>query len=199
MEEKDLNVTPSENKETNATPNTNATPDLTELFTKLSEDLGKQMDRYFTSGAKKEAENYGLTAEQMQEAARDFLDKNKTKETLLAEENENLKQQMKSMKADSTLSNIFSKLEVNTDLKDDLMKMVNVNDFYNEKDELKTDDLEKAFNDVINRIPSFKKQKDTPNLQFGQDLTHDKQQKKQAKSMEDIAREMLGLTKKNDK
>lgn len=190
MEEKDLNVTPSENQETNATP------DLTELFTKLSEDLGKQMDRYFTSGAKKEAENYGLTAEQMQEAARDFLDKNKTKETLLAEENENLKQQMKSMKADSTLSNIFSKLEVNTDLKDDLMKMVNVNDFYNEKDELKTDDLEKAFNDVINRIPSFKKQKETHSLQFGQDLTSEKQGRKQAKSIEEIAREMMGLAKK---
>ena len=194
MDEKDLNVTPSENKETNSTP------DLTGLFTKLSEDLGKQMERYFTSGAKKEADNYGLTAEQKQEAAKDFLNKNKTKETLLTEENENLKKQMKTMKADSVLSNIFSKLEVNTDLKDDLMKMVNVDDFYNEKDEIKSDDLEKAFSEVITRIPSFKKQKETPNVQFGQDLmTTEKQQKKQAKSMEEIAREMLGLTKKNEK
>ncbi len=194
MDEKDLNVTPSENKETNSTP------DLTGLFTKLSEDLGKQIERYFTSGAKKEADNYGLTAEQMQEAAKDFLNKNKTKETLLTEENENLKKQMKTMKADSVLSNIFSKLEVNTDLKDDLMKMVNVDDFYNEKDEIKSDDLEKAFSEVITRIPSFKKQKETPNVQFGHDLmTTEKQQKKQAKSMEEIAREMLGLTKKNEK
>lgn len=196
MPDENVTTTTTDANSQNTAPD-NKTPDLTGLFTKLSEDLGKQMERYFTSGAKKEADNYGLTAEQMQEAARDFLQKNKTKETLLTEENENLKKQMKTMKADGVLSEIFSKLEVNTDLKDDLMKMVNVNDFYNEKDELKTEDLEKAFNDVINRIPSFKKQKETPNLQFGQDLmTQEKQQKKQAKSMEDIAREMLGLTNK---
>lgn len=194
MDEKDMNVTTATPDANNTTP---ATPDLTGLFTKLSEDLGKQMERYFTSGAKKEADNYGLTAEQMQEAARDFLNKNKTKETLLTEENENLKKQMKSMKADSTLSNIFNKLEVNTDLKNDLMKMVNIDEFWNEKDELKKDDLEKAFSEVITRIPGFKKQKEIPNVQFGQDLmTPDKQQRKQAKSMEDIAREIMGLTKK---
>lgn len=195
--EENTNLTTNTDVNT-TTPENNNTPDLTGLFTKLSEDLGKQMDRYFTSGAKKEADNYGLTAEQMQEAARDFLQKNKTKETLLTEENVNLKKQIKTMKADSTLSNIFSKLEVNTDLKDDLMKMVNIDDYYNEKDELKTDDLEKAFNDVITRIPSFKKQKEVPNVQFGQDLTSEKQQKRQAKSIEDIARELMGLQKKNN-
>lgn len=192
-------TTPDVNAQNETAKSDNKTPDLTGLFTKLSEDLGKQMERYFTSGAKKEASSYGLTAEQMQEAARDFLEKNKTKETLLTEENENLKKQMKTMKADGVLSEIFSKLEVNTDLKDDLMKMVNVDDFYNEKDELKTEDLEKAFSDVINRIPSFKKQKETPSLQFGQDLKPDKQERKQAKSFEDIAREYMGLPKKKEK
>ena len=174
---------------------TTSQPDLSSLFSKLSDDLGKQMERYFTSGAKKEAENYGLTAEQMQEAAKDFLAKNKSKETVLAEENATLKNQIKTMKADSSLNDLFNKLEVNTDLKDDLLKMVNVNDFYNEKDELKLDELEKSFNDVITRIPSFKKVKEVPNVNFGQDVKQDTKTTKKAKSMEDIAREMMGLSK----
>ena len=195
MENKEVVVGGEINKET--TTNTSSTPDLEGLFSKLSENIGKQMERYFTSGAKKEADNYGLTAEQMQEAAKDYLEKSKSKETLLAEENATLKNQMKAMKADSTLSNLFNKLEVNTELKDDLLKMVNVNDFYNEKDELRVEDLEKSLNDVITRIPGFKKVKEVQNVSFGQDLKQDKQQTKKAKSMEDVAREIMGLTKKD--
>ena len=194
IENKEVVVGGEVNQET--TPNT-STPDLEGLFSKLSENIGKQMERYFTSGAKKEADNYGLTAEQMQEAAKDYLAKSKSKETLLAEENATLKNQMKAMKADSTLSNLFNKLEVNTELKDDLLKMVNVNDFYNEKDELRVEDLEKSLNDVITRIPGFKKVKEVQNVSFGQDLKQDKQQTKKAKSMEDVAREIMGLTKKD--
>lgn len=194
MENKEVVVGGEVKQET--TPNT-STPDLEGLFSKLSENIGKQMERYFTSGAKKEADNYGLTAEQMQEAAKDYLAKSKSKETLLAEENATLKNQMKAMKADSTLSNLFNKLEVNTELKDDLLKMVNVNDFYNEKDELRVEDLEKSLNDVITRIPGFKKVKEVQNVSFGQDLKQDKQQTKKAKSMEDVAREIMGLTKKD--
>lgn len=172
------------------------TSDLENLFTRLNENINKQMERYFTSDAKKEATNYGLTAEQMQEAAKEYLNKNKSKEVALSEENASLKGQIKSMKADSTLNSLFNKLEVNTDLKDDLLKMVNVNDFYNEKDELKVEDLEKSLNDVITRIPGFKKVKETPNINFGQETKQDNKQNHKAKSMEDIAREMMGLKKK---
>ena len=172
------------------------TSDLENLFARLNENINKQMERYFTSDAKKEATNYGLTAEQMQEAAKEYLNKNKSKEVALSEENASLKGQIKSMKADSTLNSLFNKLEVNTDLKDDLLKMVNVNDFYNEKDELKVEDLEKSLNDVITRIPGFKKVKETPNINFGQETKQDSKQNHKAKSMEDIAREMMGLKKK---
>lgn len=172
------------------------TSDLENLFARLNENINKQMERYFTSDAKKEATNYGLTAEQMQEAAKEYLNKNKSKEVALSEENASLKGQIKSMKADSTLNSLFNKLEVNTDLKDDLLKMVNVNDFYNEKDELKVEDLEKSLNDVITRIPGFKKVKETPNINFGQETKQDNKQNHKAKSMEDIAREMMGLKKK---
>ena len=172
------------------------TSDLENLFARLNENINKQMERYFTSDAKKEATNYGLTAEQMQEAAKEYLNKNKSKEVALSEENASLKGQIKSMKADSTLNSLFNKLEVNTDLKDDLLKIVNVNDFYNEKDELKVEDLEKSLNDVITRIPGFKKVKETPNINFGQETKQDSKQNHKAKSMEDIAREMMGLKKK---
>jgi hypothetical protein len=173
------------------------TPDLSGYFNKLSEDLGKQMERYFTSNSKKEADNFGLTAEQMQEAAKDFLAKNKSKEQTLIDENVELKNQLKQLKSNSTLNDLFNKLEVNTELKDDLLKMVNVNDFYNEKDELKTEELEKSLINVITRIPSFKKVKEVPNVNFGQDLKQDKQTTKKAKSMEDVAREIMGLAKKD--
>lgn len=175
---------------------TTQTPDLSGYFNKLSEDLGKQMERYFTSNSKKEADNFGLTAEQMQEAAKDFLTKNKSKEQTLKDENVELKNQLKQLKSNTILNDLFHKLEVNTELKDDLLKMVNVNDFYNEKDELKTEELEKSLTDVITRIPGFKKVKEVQNVNFGQDLKQDKQQTKKAKSIEDIAREMMGLTKK---
>lgn len=175
------------------------TSDLENLFTRLNENINKQMERYFTSDAKKEATNYGLTAEQMQEAAKEYLNKNKSKEVALSEENASLKGQIKSMKADSTLNSLFNKLEVNTDLKDDLLKMVNVNDFYDEKDELKVDELEKSFSSVITRIPGFKKVKETPNVNFGNTKPEQQTDHQKMKSLEEMAREMMGLNKKNNK
>ena len=193
MENKEVVVGGEVNQETT----TNTTPDLSSYFEKLSNDLGKQMERYFTSNSSKQADEFGLTQEQMKEAAKDYLAKNKSKEQTLADENANLKSQLKQMKSNSTLNDLFSKLEVNTELKDDLLKMVNVNDFYNEKDELRVEDLEKSLNDVITRIPGFKKVKEVQNVSFGQDLKQDTKTTKKAKSMEDIAREMMGLNKPN--
>lgn len=194
MENKEVVVGGEVNQET--TTNT-STPDLSSYFEKLSNDLGKQMERYFTSNSSKQADEFGLTQEQMKEAAKDYLAKNKSKEQTLADENANLKSQLKQMKSNSTLNDLFSKLEVNTELKDDLLNLVNINNFYDDKDELKTEELEKSLNDVITRIPSFKKVKEVQNVSFGQDLKQDKQQTKKAKSMEDVAREIMGLTKKD--
>ena len=43
----------------------------------------------------------------------------------------------------------------------------------------------------------MEKVKEVQNVSFGQDLKQDKQQTKKAKSMEDVAREIMGLTKKD--
>ena len=182
----------------NTTPNeTKPQVDLGSYFEKLSEDLGKQMERFFTSNSSKQADEFGLTQEQMKEAAKDYLAKSKSKEQTLADENINLKNQIKSMKSTNTLNEIFNKLEVNTDLKDDLLKMVNVNDFYDEKDELKVDELEKSFSSVITRIPGFKKE--TPNVNFGNTKPEQQTDHQKMKSLEEMAREMMGLNKKNNK
>lgn len=195
MENKEVVVEGEVNQET--TTNTSSTPDLSSYFEKLSNDLGKQMERYFTSNSSKQADEFGLTQEQMKEAAKDYLAKNKSKEQTLADENANLKSQLKQMKSNSTLNDLFSKLEVNTELKDDLLNLVNINNFYDDKDELKTEELEKSLNDVIARIPSFKKVKEVQNVSFGQDLKQETKTTRKAKSMEDIAREMMGLNKPN--
>ena len=176
--------------------NSTSKEDLSSYFEKLSENLSKQMERYFISNSKKESNNYGLTEEQMKQAANDYLNNNKSKETILEEENKNLRNQMKEMKTSNSINEIFNKLEVNMDLKDDLLKIVNINDFYNEKDELKTEDFEKSLNEIIERIPNFKKTKQQNKVDFGQVKNETKTQTKKSNSMEDIAREFMGLKKK---
>jgi hypothetical protein len=197
--EENTNITNETNNEiggqNNPTNPTQTNEGLESYFEKLSENLGKQMERYFTSNSKKEANNFGLTNEEMQEAANAYLNSKKSHEQTLKDENTTLKNQIKAMKSDNALNGLLTKLEVNTELKDDLMKMVNLESYYDDKNELKVEELEKEISGIVTRIPGFKKVKEVSGINFGTTQESNKDRVK-AKSLEELARDYMGLNKK---
>lgn len=197
---------PTPDQNPNPTPNPNpqggnggegSQGDNNALFTKLDEIITKRTNGLVKSILKEQ----GVDGDELKDlvSAYNTNKQNKAKEqienkTKLRNENTQLKEQLSDMKFQGEVNKLASELEFSQDADKYLSKLINKNEYLDDKGEIKVDDLKKGMEQVLKDFPALKKVEGQKGLHYvggqgngGKDPQND-----------DLLRKAFGLSVKKD-
>lgn len=167
------------------------------LFSKLDEIITKRTNGLVKSILKEQ----GVDGDELKDlvSAYNTNKQNKAREqsenkTRLKNENTQLKEQLSDMKFQGEVNKLASELEFSQDADKYLSKLINKNEYLDEKGEIKVDDLKKGMEQVLKDFPALKKVEGQKGLHYvggqgngGKDPQND-----------DLLRKAFGLSVKKD-
>lgn len=167
------------------------------LFSKLDEIITKRTNGLVKSILKEQ----GVDGDELKDlvSAYNTNKQNRVREqnenkTKLKNENTQLKEQLSDMRFQGEVNKLSSELEFSQDADKYLSKLINKNDYLDEKGEIKVDELKKGMEQVLKDFPALKKAEGQKGLHYvggqgngGKDPQND-----------DLLRKAFGLSVKKD-
>ena len=167
------------------------------LFSKLDEIITKRTNGLVKSILKEQ----GVDGDELKDLVNAYNTNKQTKakeqsenKTKLKNENTQLKEQLSDMKFQGEVNKLASELEFSQDADKYLSKLINKNDYLDDKGEIKVDDLKKGMEQVLKDLPALKKVEGQKGLHYvgGQGNGGNDPQS------DDLLRKAFGLSVKKD-
>ena len=125
------------------------------------ESLSKRADDFFTNNASKQLEKkYGMS----EDAIKSLINEHKVKHgndiETLTKENETLKNEIKNIKKNEVVNNVLKELDVKSDKTKFILKLADLDDVFNENNEVDANKVKTSLENVLKELPEFRNKKE---------------------------------------